>query len=152
VLEQRLAVKHHAVVVVAEGAGQDLFGDQGSAARDASGNVKLRDIGVFLRDRIAAHFAERHVPVALRYIDPSYMIRSLPASALDAQFCLILGQHAVHAGMAGRTDTLVARWNGHFVHVPIPLASTARKQLDPTGQEWQRVLETTGQPASMVGR
>jgi 6-phosphofructokinase 1 len=150
-LAQRLDAKHHAVIAVAEGAGQELFGDAGSAGRDASGNVKLRDIGVLLRDRIVTHFAERGTPIAIRYIDPSYLIRSLPANAVDAQYCLVLAQHAVHAGMAGRTNMLVGTWHDQFVHVPIALATTGRRLLDPLGDEWQRVLETTGQPAAMIG-
>lgn len=143
-LERRLERKHHAVIAIAEGAGQELCG-AGSGARDASGNLKLQDVGVFLRDRIERHFAARHTPVAIRYIDPSYAIRSLPANALDAQYCLVLGQHAVHAGLSGRTNMLVGSWNGRFVHVPLPLATTGRRQLDPLGEEWQRVLESTGQ-------
>lgn len=144
VLERRLAAKHHVLIAVAEGAGQDLCGPAG-ATRDASGNVKLHDVGVFLRDRIAAHFAARDLDVALRYIDPSYAIRSLPANALDAEYCLVLGQHAVHAGMSGRTNMLVGAWSGQFVHVPIPLAVRERRTLDVHGEEWQRVLESTGQ-------
>lgn len=141
---RRLDAKHHAVIAAAEGAGQELCGAS-DGERDASGNVKLQDIGVLLRDRLERHFAERGTAVALRYIDPSYIIRSLPANAVDAQYCLVLGQHAVHAGMSGRTNMLVGSWNGRFVHVPIPLATTGRRQLDPWGEEWQRVLETTGQ-------
>jgi len=144
-LEARLAAKHHAVVVVAEGAGQELIADGGAAARDPSGNVKLKDIGTFLRDRIAAHFRATGIDGVVRYIDPSYTIRSLPTNSFDAQLCLALGQHAVHAGMAGRTDVLVAVWNQRFTHVPIPVAAAARRQLDPRGELWQRVLESTGQ-------
>jgi 6-phosphofructokinase 1 len=143
-LEARLAEKHHAVVVVAEGAGQDLVAD-GTPARDPSGNVKLKDIGIFLRDRILAHFAAKGIDGAVRYIDPSYTIRSLPTNSFDAQLCLALGQHAVHAGMAGRTDVVIGVWNQHFTHVPIPLAVAARRQLDPRSELWQRVLESTGQ-------
>ena len=145
VLERRLDSKHHAVVAVAEGAGQEHFA-AAAGEHDASGNLKLQDIGLLLRDRVAAHFAARGTEVAIRYIDPSYMIRSLPANAIDAQYCLVLGQHAVHAGMSGRTNMLVGSWNGRFVHVPIPLATATRRRLDPHGEEWQRVLETTGQP------
>ncbi len=149
-LMRRLEAKHHALIAVAEGAGQELLAAGAAPERDASGNLKLRDIGVFLRERIAAHAAARGIAVALRYIDPSYAIRSLPANALDAQYCLVLGQHAVHAGMSGRTDMFVGFWNGELVHVPIPLATAGRRQLDPRGSEWQRVLETTGQPASLL--
>jgi 6-phosphofructokinase 1 len=145
-LEARLAEKHHAVVVVAEGAGQEMMADGGTPARDPSGNVKLKDVGTFLRDRIIAHFAAKGIDGAVRYIDPSYTIRSLPTNSFDAQLCLALGQHAVHAGMAGRTDMLVGVWNQRFTHVPIAVAVAARRQLDPASELWQRVLESTGQP------
>jgi 6-phosphofructokinase 1 len=150
-LERRLARKHHAVVVVAEGAGQDLIGDGRPPEVDLSGNIKLKDIGVYLRDRITQHLTARGIEPLVRYIDPSYLIRSLPASAFDAQLCLSLGQQAVHAAMAGKTDMLVGSWNQRFTHVPISLAVAKRKQLDPTSEVWKRVLETTGQPVSMIG-
>jgi 6-phosphofructokinase 1 len=107
---------------------------------------------VFLRDRITRHFAARWIESTIKYIDPSYIIRSLPANALDAEFCLVLGQQAVHAGMAGRTDLVVGFWNQCFTHMPIALAVGRRKQLEPQGPEWQSVLQTTGQPAVMVGK
>lgn len=151
-LERRLADKHHAVIVVAEGAGQELIPDSGPSRRDASGNIKLKDIGGFLKDRIGTHLAARGIEPLIRYIDPSYMIRSRPASSFDAQLCLALGQQAVHAAMAGKTDMLVGSWNQRFTHVPIALTVARRRQLDPRGEVWKRVLETTGQPASMVGR
>ncbi len=133
----------------ASGAGQEHIESAAETPRDASGNVRLKDIGLFLRDRIVQHMHQRGVPVAIKYIDPSYTIRSLPANSMDSSFCLILGQHAVHAGMAGRTDMLVGYWNGRFTHVPIALATAHRKQLDPDGEVWQRVLGATGQPARM---
>jgi 6-phosphofructokinase 1 len=144
-LEARLGAKHHAVIVVAEGAGQHLMTDGGTPTRDPSGNVKLKDIGTFLRDRIVAHLAAKRIDGAVRYIDPSYTIRSTPTNSFDAQLCLALGQHAVHAGMAGRTDILVGVWNQRFTHIPIPVAVASRRQLDPRGELWQRVLESTGQ-------
>ncbi len=150
VLEQRLERRHHAVVVVAEGAGQDLI-DQDDEAQDPSGNVKLRDVGVLLRQQIRAHFASRSLPLDVKYIDPSYTIRSQPANSADSSFCLMLGQHAVHAGMAGRTDLMVGFWNHRFTHVPLALVAGRRKQLEPDGEIWQRVQGTTGQPTSMVG-
>jgi len=148
-LRRRLDQKHHAVVVVAEGAGQDLL-EQAPPVHDASGNVKLGDVGTFLRDEIRADFARAGVPVDVKYIDPSYTIRSLPANAVDSEFCLMLGQDAVHAGMAGRTAMVVAFWNRHFTHVPIELVVATRKRIDPEGAIWQSVLKATGQPTSMV--
>ncbi|MEM7355585.1 MAG: ATP-dependent 6-phosphofructokinase, partial [Acidobacteriota bacterium] len=145
-LERRLAERRHAVVVVAEGAGQDLVGGD-DAGRDLSGNRKLKDIGPFLRAEIRRHFAARQKPVNVKYIDPSYIIRSQPANAFDSSFCLMLGQHAVHAGMAGRTAMMVGFWNHRFTHVPLTLVAGRRKHLEPLGETWQRVLETTGQPA-----
>jgi 6-phosphofructokinase 1 len=145
-LEDRLDRRGHAVIVVAEGAGQDLFAS--GTERDASGNLRHRDIGVFLRDRIVRHF-QGHRPVNLKYIDPSYTIRSVPATAHDSAFCLLLGQSAVHAGMTGRTDMVVGFWNHQFTHVPIALATSERKRIDPEGALWSSVLASTGQPRSM---
>jgi len=146
-LEERLARRGHAVVVVAEGAGQDLLAS--TAERDASGNVKYGDIGTFLRDAIKGHFAGIGRELNLKYIDPSYIIRSLPANAHDSALCLLLGQNAVHAGMSGRTNMVVGFWNHQFTHVPIGLATSARKKLDPDGWLWSSVLASTGQPRQM---
>lgn len=149
-LEQRLRDRRHAVVVVAEGAGQDLFDEADGAGRDASGNKKLNDIGPFLKDAIDRRFKRGDLPVTVKYFDPSYIVRSVPANAFDAEYCLMLGQHAAHAGMAGRTDMLVGYWRGHFTNLPVALAVAERKTLDPLGPVWQRVLEATGQPAEMT--
>jgi 6-phosphofructokinase 1 len=148
-LERRLNEKHHAVVVVAEGVGQDLLQDPKHLEHDPSGNVRLKDIGLFLHEKIEAYFADRGRDMTIKYIDPSYIIRSLPANSLDSEFCLMLGQHAVHAGLAGRTNMMIGYWNQRFTHVPIPLAVASRKVLDPNGETWQCVLESTGQPARM---
>lgn len=150
-LERRLESRHHAVVVVAEGAGQDILRASGEQERDPSGNLRLQDIGVYLRDHIKAYLADKRMESTIKYIDPSYIIRSLPANATDSEFCLMLGQQAVHAGMAGRTDMVVGCWNQHFTLMPIALAVQQRKQLEPEGPDWQSVLQTTGQPALMVG-
>ena len=154
-LEARLEAKHHAVVVAAEGAGQDILADRervtSRGGRDASGNVKLEDVGLYLRDEIRAHFKAKSSPVDVKYIDPSYMIRSLPASALDSEFCLLLGQHAVHAGMAGKTDLMIGYWNRHFTHVPLSLVVGRKRRMIVDGEVWPQVLEATGQPASLVG-
>ena len=146
-LEERLQRRGHAVVVVAEGAGQELLA--ATAERDASGNVKLGDIGIFLRDTIKGHFSRRGTECNLKYIDPSYIIRSQPANPHDSALCLLLGQNAVHAGMSGRTDMVVGFWNHQFTHVPIALATSARKKIDPEGWLWGSVLASTGQPRRM---
>ena len=148
-LRRRLERRGHAVIVAAEGAGQDLMAAAGSAGTDASGNRLLHDIGFFLRDRLNAAFAQLGVEINLRYIDPSYMIRSTPANADDSVFCVHLAQNAVHAGMTGRTAVLVSYWNSHFVHVPIELAVSETKKVQPDGRLWQSVLEATGQPPLM---
>ena len=142
-LRERVQRHGHAVVVVAEGAGQELLETNG--ARDASGNTKLADIGQLLRDRIVADFESVGADLTLRYVDPGYAIRSVPANPYDAVFCLRLAQAAVHAAMAGRTAMVVGRWHGRFVHLPIALATGSRNQVDPDGDLWMSVLEATGQ-------
>jgi len=144
-LEKRLDARHHALVVVAEGAGGQLTGKNCRQTSDASGNVLHEDIGLLLKERIVNYFKDRQKPISLKYIDPSYMIRSLPADSNDSAFCVLLGQNAVHAGLSGRTDMVVGYWNQHFVHVPTELAVLRRKKVDPNGSLWQAVLETTGQ-------
>jgi 6-phosphofructokinase 1 len=150
VLAKRLIERRHAVVVVAEGAGQDLMSPVGRT--DASGNPKLADIGSWLRDSLSAEMAERGIHVEVKYLDPSYEIRSLPANAYDAAFCLALGQMAAHAGMAGRTDMLVGYHHRHFIDLPIDLATAQRRQIKPSHDLWQQVLQSTGQPSNLVGR
>lgn len=146
-LRARVANRGHALVVVAEGAGQDYLTMAGT---DASGNRRLGDFGVYLRSRIIDDFAAAGHEVNLKYIDPSYLIRSVPANPYDSVYCLRLAQAAVHAAMAGRTEMVVGSWRSRFVHVPIPLAVASRNQVDPEGDLWMSVLEATGQPTEFV--
>ena len=143
-LEKRLKQRGHAVIVVAEGAGQKFF-ENITTTRDESGNIRLKDIGFFLKDAILSYFDEKHIDVSLKYIDPSYMIRSLPANANDNVFCSFLGRDAVHAGLAGKTKLLVGRWNNHFVHIPMSASAGKRKKIDPREKLWLSVLGATGQ-------
>ena len=143
-IEKRLNNRGHAVIVVAEGAGQKYF-QEAEAAYDASGNVRLQDIGQFLKNAIAQHFSKKGVDISLKYIDPSYMIRSLPANANDHVFCSFLGRDAVHAGVAGKTRMLIGYWNNNFVHIPMSASAGRRKQVDPSGKLWLSVLDATGQ-------
>jgi 6-phosphofructokinase 1 len=147
-LKKRLEGRRHAVVVAAEGAGQDLL--EANAERDASGNIRLGDIGTFLRDQINDYFKKAEMEISVKYIDPSYTIRSMPANPHDSAFCLILGHNAVHAGMAGRTGMVVGNWRAEFTHVPIAAAVSQRKQIDPRGKLWTGVVSTTGQPRELV--
>ena len=144
-LEARLRERHHAVVAVAEGAAQGLLGSE-ERGLDPSGNVRLGDVGLFLRAQIERYFEERETEISVKYIDPSYLIRGVSANALDSQYCLALAQHAVHAGMAGRSDVMIGYWNQHFTQVPLPLVTSGRKQLTPESDVWQQVLNATGQP------
>jgi 6-phosphofructokinase 1 len=146
-IERVLARKGHAVIVAAEGAAQELIADQSSGeARDKSGNLKLKDVGVFLRDRIIAHFRERGREATVKYIDPSYAIRSIPACPSDSVYCWNMARNAVHAAMAGNTAMLIGRWHGRFVHVPIALAIRRHRHVDTDGDLWMSVIEATGQP------
>ncbi len=149
-LEERLRLRRHAVVLVAEGAGQRYVSEAGSR-RDASGNPLLGDIGTFLQAAIKRHFTEQAgISANIKYIDPSYLVRSVPANAHDSIYCMQLAHNAVHAGLAGKTGLIVGSWNGQFTHVPIRLAISRRKTLSPEEPLWLNVLEATGQPARMV--
>lgn len=143
-LEARLAGRGHAVIVAAEGAGQIFFTDE-KTERDASGNIKLKDIGIYVKEIIQSYFDAKRINISIKYIDPSYMIRSLPANANDRVFCNFLGRNAVHAGMAGKTNLLIGHWNNNFVHVPMKTVAGKRKQIDPKGRLWRSALEATGQ-------
>jgi 6-phosphofructokinase 1 len=148
-LRRYLADRRHAVVVVAEGAGQDFFKDQ-PAEKDASGNKRHADIGVFLKEQITAWFKRNNVPVDVKYFDPSYYIRSAPANCDDSILCDQFARKAVHAAMAGKTNMVVGFWNGTFTHLPIPLAVSEKKRLDPEGPFWASVLAATGQSRRFV--
>lgn len=148
VLKKRLEDRHHAVVVVAEGAGQDLFNNE-DRELDASGNVKHKDIGLLLKDSIKQEFDAAGFPHSIKYIDPSYIVRSAPANANDSKFANLLAQNAVHAALSGKTDFVVGFWNDQFTLIPIPMAVAKRKKIDIEGELWWNVLEATGQPYSM---
>jgi len=147
-LKARLERRKHAVIVVAEGAGQNLMETKGE--QDASGNIRYGDIGILLRDAIKEHFKKIGMEINLKYIDPSYTIRSVPANAHDSALCLLFGHNAVHAGMAGRTGIIIGFWNQRLTHVPISLAVSERKKIDPEGWVWSTVLSSTGQPRDMM--
>lgn len=147
-LGERLRLRDHAVVLVAEGAGQELL--QERIAEDASGNLRLGDIGTHLRDVITHHFTERGTEINLKYMDPSYLIRSVPADPQDALYCSRLGQNAVHAGMAGKSGLVVGRWSYHYVHLPARLVTRQRRRVDAGGDLWQSVIASTGQPSRMI--
>ena len=129
ILRKRLEERHHAVIVVAEGAGQEFF-EQADHEKDASGNIKHKDIGVYLKDKISEEFNTKGFPHSIKYIDPSYIIRSAPANANDSKFCNLLAQNAVHAALSGKTDFVVGFWNNQFTLIPIPMAVAKRKKID----------------------
>jgi len=144
-LEQRIVKRGHAVIAVAEGAGQELLGNTGKE-RDPSGNVRLRDIGLFLREKIEEWFKARNIPFVMRYFDPSYIVRSSPANAEDAVLCDAFARHAAHAAMAGKTGVVIGYLHDLFIHVPIELLATQPKRLDHNSPIWSAVLSATGQP------
>ncbi len=141
-LKKRLEKSKHAVIIVAEGAGQELMKSRKSS-KDKSGNQLHQDIGLFLKNEIIVGAKKLGFDVNIKYFDPSYMIRSLPAHGTDAVFCLMLAQNAVHAAMAGRTDVVIGHWNDAFTNVPIPLTSTVRKKIDTNGSLWRSVKSVT---------
>jgi 6-phosphofructokinase 1 len=148
-LKERMVQRAHALVVVAEGAGQDLL-ESAAAQRDASGNLKLKDIGPFLREQIEAYFDAEKIPVVMRYFDPSYFIRSSPANAEDSILCDLFARHAVHAAMAGKTGLIIGFLHEKFIHVPVELLTSRRKPMDTSALGWSAVLASTGQPEQFV--
>ena len=142
---RQLDQRGHAVIVVAEGAGQKHLGPL-EATRDASGNLKHGDIGIYLKSEIKAYFDRQGIEINLKYIDPSYTLRSQPSNAHDSIFAADLARHAVHAAMAGKTDVMIGRRFNHYIHVPIPLAVETRKKINPKSKLWMAVLQATGQP------
>ncbi len=146
-LKERLLVKNHAVIVVAEGAGQNLVAE--THQKDSSGNKKLQDIGLFLKEEISKFLKEEKLEHSIKYIDPSYLIRSVPANASDSLYCGLLGEYAVHAAMAGKTGMLVSYWNGEYIHLPLHLVTQGKKKLDTNSAIWQAVLSSTGQAPDM---
>ncbi len=151
-LENRLKASGHAVILVAEGAGQELMKQDGQEKKtDPSGNVRLHDIGLFLKNAIDVYFHRINMEINLKYIEPSYLIRSVPANSSDSLYCSSLGQYSVHAAMAGKTGLLVALRKDEYVHLPLSAAISGR-QIDPDGNLWFRVLEATGQPAEMKNK
>ncbi|MCX6119616.1 MAG: ATP-dependent 6-phosphofructokinase [Proteobacteria bacterium] len=150
-LKKRLDARQHAVIVIAEGAGQKFIQQKPGyiEERDASGNIKLGDIGVFLRDEIRREFKRQGVPITVKYIDPSYIIRASAANSADQLFCARLAQNAVHAGMSGKTGLMIGYWHGRMTHVPFTSISE-RQRINPGGELWFNVLETTGQPVAIL--
>ncbi len=146
-LKRRVIKRAHAVIVVAEGAGQDILAAD-PHDKDASGNTKLKDIGPYLRDRIEEYFKVEKIPFVFRYFDPSYLVRSVPADSEDAILCDHFARNAVHAAMAGKTGIVIGLFHDHYIHVPVELIVKEKRRLNPDGGTWHAVLAATGQPAS----
>ena len=136
--------KGYAVVVVAEGAAQDLL-SAGSSEKDASGNPILADVGAFLRKEIREHFM-RTEKVDLKFIDPTYMIRAVETNPSDKMYCQVLAQGAVHGAFAGFTGITVGVINNHAAYLPISLVVSAPRVVDVRGKTWQRLIWANGQP------
>ena len=145
VLKERILSRSHAMVVVAEGAGQDLI-ETGANIKDASGNIKSKDIGIYLKDVIETYFKAEKIPVVMRYIDPSYLVRSSPANAEDSILCDLFARNAVHAAMAGKTGLVIGYMHNVFIHVPIELLTSRKKFMEPDSLTWNAALTATGQP------
>jgi 6-phosphofructokinase 1 len=145
-LVRKVLSKGYATIALAEGTGQDLF-PRRKEERDASGNVKLQNIGDFLQQEIKTEFKNRHMEITLKYIDPSYMVRAQTTSADDSVFCSDLGQHAAHAAMAGKTGCMIGYAHERFTHVPLSAVAMGKKQMQTQSPLWVSVLAATGQPA-----
>lgn len=143
-IQRRIKQNNHAVIVVAEGAGQELFANNEKRI-DASGNILKEDIGELLKAELSTHFKQNNIPISIKYLDPSYHIRSVPANASDAVFCHLLAEYAVHAGMSGKTNLVIGYWNNFFTHVPIHLATKERRMVELDSALWRGVVSATHQ-------
>ncbi|MDR2808326.1 MAG: ATP-dependent 6-phosphofructokinase [Spirochaetaceae bacterium] len=149
-LQKRLESRHHAVIIVAEGAMQEQL--MTNVETDAGGNVKLVDVGPYLKKRIQEYFALKKIDITLKYIDPSYIIRSAPAISSDSIYCERLGSAAVHAAMAGKTKLIIGLIHNEFVHIPMKAAVVRRSHVDPESSLWRDTIEATHQPVLMVNQ
>jgi len=147
-IKKRVEARQHALIIIAEGAGQYFF--DASSDTDASGNKKYSDIGIFLKDKIDEQFKKEGFKTSIKYIDPSYIIRSAAANSNDSKFCNQLAQNAVHAVMAGKTAFTVGHWNGTFTILPIKAAVKERKRINLESELWYNVIESTSQPLRML--
>jgi len=143
-IQSRIAQQGHCVVVVAEGAGQQLLEDV--TKKDASGNTMLADVAPWLKERVAAYMKDAGTPASIKYIDPTYMVRATPANAADNILCLQLAHDSVHAAFAGFTNFMSGRVNGQSVIIPLSAAVGKRKNIQPSGNFWQQLVFATGQP------
>uniref|UniRef100_A0A0A9WT17 6-phosphofructokinase 7 n=1 Tax=Lygus hesperus TaxID=30085 RepID=A0A0A9WT17_LYGHE len=109
-----LKSQSNAVIVVAEGAGSELLKSQETEV-DESGNVKLKDIGSYLTQSISKYMKQKKLNASIKYVDPSYMVRSVPADAEDSVYCLYLASYAVHGAMAGYSGFSLGLVSGRSV-------------------------------------
>ncbi|XP_071730342.1 ATP-dependent 6-phosphofructokinase 3-like [Rutidosis leptorrhynchoides] len=150
-VEKRLKDNGHMVIVVAEGAGQELLAAENlktSTAQDASGNKLLQDVGLWISDKIKAHFAKQpSMPITLKYIDPTYMIRAVPSNASDNVYCTLLAQSCVHGVMAGYTGFTSGLVNGRQTYIPFNRITEKQNNVVITDRMWARLLSSTNQPS-----
>ena len=82
----------------------------------------------------------------LKYIDPAYMIRTVPANSYDRKLCAHLAGSAVHGAMAGFTSFTVGHINQSVAMIPISSLGKPNR-ITESNRAWQRVLAYTGQPS-----
>jgi len=147
-VEKRLKENKHMVIVVAEGAGQDLIAKSiaTSDQQDASGNKLLLDIGLWLTHKIKDYFKSKKMEMTIKYIDPTYMIRAIPSNASDNVYCTLLAHSAIHGAMAGYSFT-VGMVNGRHTYIPFYRVTSTRNKVKVTDRMWARLLSSTNQPS-----
>jgi 6-phosphofructokinase 1 len=148
-LLKQVRKKKYAVVVVSEGAGQDIV-EATDMTEKGSGNKVLAPIAEYIRDKISDYFEKEGEDTRMKYIDPSYMVRGVPANSSDSLYCSELAQNAVHCSMAGFTGFSVGLVNNTLVMIPIPLLTATSPRMmslqKKGGEIWNRVIAMTGQP------
>ena len=57
----------------------------------------------------------------MKYIDPTYMVRAVPANAADSVYCAQLAHACAHGVMHGFTNFMIGTVGAQDVFIPLPL-------------------------------
>jgi 6-phosphofructokinase 1 len=87
---------------------------------------------------------------ALKYIDPTYMIRAVPSNAADNEYCTLLAHSSLHGAMAGYTGFVAGLVNGKFCYIPLDVVCQSRHAVDVTSHVWNWLKSVNNQPDFVV--
>ena len=135
-VNEKLDEKDHCILVVAEGVNTRVVDGNGPVTVDG-------DVGPWLCAQLKANLES----ISLKYVDPSYAVRSAPSNAADTIFCSRLAQHAAHGALGGSTAFAVGTVNTHYVEIPLQDFANRAAVCAVTGRIFGDLVRSTGQPA-----